>query len=767
MFNPIIDNQLFLPYRVGFESNSDTPTFYQIIDENPDVILLDFFASQKKEMFKIQNPTVRLKEDDLQKMYEDWVMDKNPEHEGAWFYYPWSKRLLHILDKDEFIKLRTSRNHYKITPEEQNELSKKTIGIIGLSVGHAVALNIATERICGKLKLADFDTIELSNLNRLKTGLHNIGLNKCVMTAREIAELDPYIEVECYTNGITPDNLKNFLTEGENLSILIDECDDIETKISCRMMAKELKIPVIMETSDRGMLDVERFDSEPERPILHGMLQGIPPEKLLNISPQDRIPLTMKIVDVAKGSTRGKVSLLEIGQTITTWPQLASAVSLGGGVVTDVCRRLLLHQFTESGRYYVDLEQIICDQNSLKIPEKELSSEPKFNVNQAIKIVDQLQYNKVDKTLPVSKIEQLVEAGTLAPSHGNSQPWKWVYRNGRLHLFHDRQRSVSFSNPDNMAALLALGASVQNINIKGKQLGLLSEVELLPLGDDSELIASIYLKESDAIASQMNDLADFIYKRSTNRNMSNFVNLSSLEYSSLSSLIEKDSEVNLRLVTTKNEINSISAISAQADLLIMLNSSGHDEHFQKNTRWSPDEFAKTNDGIPAQNLNNSSQFLAALSILRDPKVSSDLQKIEGGKVISQTLQWAVGQASAIGIFSVDAPTPINYIRAGMAVQNFWLQAERLGFSLQPLFAPISLFKKRESKNELTPLEIEKVNKLFDEFKLVSQLTDSQTTAFLLKLTKADQVSLRTKRLPLNEILFMVNEVKNESEDQSL
>ena len=51
--------------------------------------------------------------------------------------------------------------------------------------------------------------------------------------------------------------------------------------------------------------------------------------------------------------------MTEIGKTITTWPQLASAVVLGGAITTDITRRILLKQYQNSGRFYVDLEKII------------------------------------------------------------------------------------------------------------------------------------------------------------------------------------------------------------------------------------------------------------------------------------------------------------------------------------------------------------------------------------------------------------------------
>ncbi len=334
---------VYLPVLIDRKQKGDNELFKELLG-SPQTEISDQFASQQKELFKIQNPQSRLTPAELDTRYNNWKQGKDVDREGMWIYYPWSKKLIHILEKEQFIILRTSRNQHKISKEEQEKLRAKKIGIIGLSVGSAVALSIATERTCGKLKLADYDIIELSNLNRIKTGIQNIGLNKCIVTAREIAEIDPFIEIECFTSGITEGNIHDFMTGGGKLDILVDECDDIEIKILCRIEARELAIPVVMETSDRGMLDVERFDLETKRPVFHGLLNDLPEGKLRNIAPQDRIPIVMKIVDVAKSSYRAILSLLEIGQTITTWPQLASAVSLGGAVVTDTCRRILLER---------------------------------------------------------------------------------------------------------------------------------------------------------------------------------------------------------------------------------------------------------------------------------------------------------------------------------------------------------------------------------------------------------------------------------------
>src|SRR5690606_16723589 len=138
--------------------------------------------------------------------------------------YPWSGNLVHLLDEEEFIKVRTNRNIYKITQEETAILKDKKIGIIGLSVGQSVALTLAMERTCGELRLADYDEIELSNMNRIRVGVQDLGMSKVIIAARQIAELDPYIKVSCFTEGLNTHNIHSFFTDNGPLDVLVEEC---------------------------------------------------------------------------------------------------------------------------------------------------------------------------------------------------------------------------------------------------------------------------------------------------------------------------------------------------------------------------------------------------------------------------------------------------------------------------------------------------------------------------------------------------------------
>jgi len=278
---------------------------------------------------------------------------------GVWVHYPWKNQLVHILDEEEFIEVRTNRNKYKITQEEQDLLRTKKIGIIGLSVGRAVATTIALERIAGEIRLADFDDIELSNLNRINAPLAEMGKNKSVSAAQEIAELDPYIKVTCYVEGYTEDNADDFFCKDGKIDLLVEECDDIRVKIEARLKAREQRVPVIMETNDNCIIDVERYDLEPEREIFHGKLTEediLLAKKAKTV--QEKTTVLTKIIDVSKISDGMKLSLNQMGIGIRNWPQLASDVVKGSGIVTFFLRHILLSKSSFSGQKSFKIDDI-------------------------------------------------------------------------------------------------------------------------------------------------------------------------------------------------------------------------------------------------------------------------------------------------------------------------------------------------------------------------------------------------------------------------
>ncbi|WP_226389868.1 ThiF family adenylyltransferase [Penaeicola halotolerans] len=359
LLNPDFSLQkVYTPTFFDLKDQADSEQLAQLLKSDPKIVVSNTILSQIAELIKNRHPQEKFSEERLQALALEELGNQQQTY-GLWVYYPWLRKLIHILRKDDFISLRTSRNRFKITPEEQALLAQKKIALIGLSVGQSVAMSLTMERGYGELVIADFDILELTNINRIRSGVHNIGLQKTVAVAREIAEIDPYLKVTCFHEGVTAANLDEFLTANGRVDLLIDECDSLEVKIMARQRARQLQIPVLMDTSDRGMLDIERFDLEPQRPLFHGMLKPIFGDGSEEITPENRTQVLMTIIDFDKLSNEAKYSLGQIGKTISTWPQLGASVTYGGGITAEMSRKVLLGKTLVSGRYYVDLDQII------------------------------------------------------------------------------------------------------------------------------------------------------------------------------------------------------------------------------------------------------------------------------------------------------------------------------------------------------------------------------------------------------------------------
>jgi hypothetical protein len=148
-------------------------------------------------------------------------------------------------------------------------------------------------------------------------------------------------------------NIEEFFNGNRRLDLVVDECDSGSIKLLLRLFARKHRIPLLMETSDRGLLDVENYQNINE-PLFHGRISDSEVEELLSKSSND---ILMRFIDMSSASKRGLESMLEIGKTIDTWPQLASDVLHGGASVTIAARHILLGNTISSGRYFIDLQQ--------------------------------------------------------------------------------------------------------------------------------------------------------------------------------------------------------------------------------------------------------------------------------------------------------------------------------------------------------------------------------------------------------------------------
>lgn len=328
----------------------------KLMDQTSDAdSVVDTLEGQLVEWLVTRNPILREQPETLAAEIKRELGPGGWEEYGSWAWYSWRRTWVRLLPEAAFIELRTNRNRNKITAAEQADLATKTVGIAGLSVGSSLAMTLAMERICGRLKLADFDELELSNLNRIQTGVHTLGMPKVVAIARSIAEVDPYFEVEVYPDGFTTDNAADFM---DGLDFVCDACDQVRAKANLRWYAKSNGVPLIMETSDRGMIDIERYD-RPDTPYLHGRISDSMLQEMRNATGWTSAYFDA-FIDISKASARGVESLQQVGTQLVGWPQLYTDVVGGGAHAAQVIRNVFLGEAIADARHYLEWnEQLI------------------------------------------------------------------------------------------------------------------------------------------------------------------------------------------------------------------------------------------------------------------------------------------------------------------------------------------------------------------------------------------------------------------------
>lgn len=685
----------FKPLFFRPAQNKDVRQRLDDLRSSPSVEICDTLRAQLAELAKIRTPSKRLSAEETEAFVKQHLGQTPPDDYGVWVYYPWSRRLVHLLDEAEFVEVRTSRNKYKITADEQRILSTKRIAVVGLSVGQSVALTLAMERGFGELRLADFDTLDLSNLNRIRSGVHELSLPKVVIAAREIFELDPFLKVSIFPDGLTDANMESLFHDGGDLDLFIEECDSLEIKIKSRIKARSCRIPVLMDTSDRGMVDIERFDLEPERPLLHGLTGGVENGGLENLRPEERMPLLMKLVSGPNLSPRMKASVLEVGQTITTWPQTASSVVQGGGIVAEISRRILLGENIASGRHYFDVDGTLKkkeEKSSVateKKPDTDKNEAAILSIREAAHGVDTAAHASRVR-LEAHQVNALLEAARLAPSLFNVQPWKWFVEDSIFYLAHDQFRPNIPLDAAHFATYLSLGAAAEALRLSGVRLGLGDcAIQWLDPEEKNSLVAIISFNTEAQAREDIVALAEAAKNRTDDARLAAPGDFPAALFQKVQIAVASGASV--YRASEQPQILELSKTVGASERIMLLHRDSHRDYFPL-ARWSADEGEKCGDGFLAFAPHAHPASVVALKMASEAAVAKILREQELGSALSAMSAMQAASASGYLLFLPTAESLEALTGAGQAMLRAWIVLNEAGKTFQPVHAPIALLR---------------------------------------------------------------------------
>ncbi|HUX82380.1 MAG TPA: molybdopterin-synthase adenylyltransferase MoeB [Halothiobacillus sp.] len=153
----------------------------------------------------------------------------------------------------------------EIDYEGQQRLNESRVLIVGLGgLGSPVALYLAAAGV-GELVLADFDQVDLSNLQRqIAHDMASVGQDKVASAAARIRAINPDVTIRQITEKLTPENLD---AEIARVDLVCDCSDNFELRFAVNAACMRARKPLVSGAAIRMEGQVSVFDPrQPDSP---------------------------------------------------------------------------------------------------------------------------------------------------------------------------------------------------------------------------------------------------------------------------------------------------------------------------------------------------------------------------------------------------------------------------------------------------------------------------------------------------------------------
>lgn len=146
--------------------------------------------------------------------------------------------------------------------EGQEKLLAAKVLIVGLGgLGSPVAMYLAAAGV-GHLVLADFDLVDITNLQRqIVHGTSRVGENKAQSAAKTLRELNPEIQITCIEKMLDADSL---LEQVKQVAVVVDCTDNFQTRFAINAACVAAKVPLVSGAAIRLEGQITLFDFREE-----------------------------------------------------------------------------------------------------------------------------------------------------------------------------------------------------------------------------------------------------------------------------------------------------------------------------------------------------------------------------------------------------------------------------------------------------------------------------------------------------------------------
>lgn len=348
-----------------------------------------------------------------------------------------------------------------------------------------------------------------------------------------------------------------------------------------------------------------------------------------------------------------------------------------------------------------------------------------------------------------SDLLRIIEAGVLAPSGDNCQPWAFSVRGETVDIHNLPGMDTSVYNRHQRASLVAHGALIENMAVEAAARGWDCGVSLLPDPGAPDLTARLVFTRDRGRPAD--PLAPGIPHRCTNRKAYDGRPLTEEQKGSLASQVEPFGPFRLHLLSGA-EKDTLAHVISLNDRLVFEWEPLHAFLFD-HVRWSADEAERTRDGLDLRTLELSPPDRVAFPLLKRYRLLSLLNHLGVSRIVGGKGGALARSAGAVGLLTIrkPEPSPEEYITAGRAIERVWLDAARLGLSMQ-LMTGITFLMRLVQEGEAADIGSSRLNLISRAAARIGSIVGpGETPLILFRVGNSPPPSCRSLRRPVRLI----------------
>jgi molybdopterin-synthase adenylyltransferase len=214
----------------------------------------------------------------------------------------------------------------QIEYEGQEKLTQSHVLIVGAGgLGSPVALYLAAAGV-GKLTICDFDTVDLTNLQRqIVHTTQSVGVNKAVSAKQTITTINPEVLVETIQQKSTEAEFELLV---KNADVVIDCSDNFATRYALNRVCFGLKKPLVSGAAVRFEGQITVFDFRHEAsPCYHCLFPDVGGDQEMRCAENGVFAPLVGMIGTTQAAEALKL-LMQIGERLQGRLLLLDALSM-------------------------------------------------------------------------------------------------------------------------------------------------------------------------------------------------------------------------------------------------------------------------------------------------------------------------------------------------------------------------------------------------------------------------------------------------------